>query len=716
MPKVPTYDNLQQSQNVLPNVAVRNAASTEMFTAGAKQMQDLGEAQQHVGGQLGDMAVDMQKEANRLRVDDAMNRAREEALRLTYDKDVGFRNLRGLQALERPDGKPLTEEYAAKLQQTMGTLAQGLGNDAQRQAFMTEGNNLLNNFRQSTMQHEGEEFRTYSMSVREGAIANRVNEIGFNWNNPQAVNEAIDSIRASTYDLGRQKGLSAAEIEANVRTATSRAHLTAIAAALQNNNPRYAEQYLKRYSGQMEADDMLRAQGVMTKQLDAQLASQVVGEVFRDASPKMDPSGFDRLMRITHMSESGGRVLNADGTPIIRVNSNGTRDLGPFQINEKSGPELAKLAGVEWDEELAKTDEVYGFMLAQTYMLKNLQDFGGNVAQAISAYNAGPTATREAIEQAKRDGGDWIDYIPASTRDRVRKDVAEYQRGGGQGQRPTLLDIQNQVREHIGDSNPERLNMALQLAERQYNDQTKAIEQRQDEAVATAMQTLINNGGSYASLPAEVRSAIPPDKVGSVIDFAKKLAAGEDAPTDWALYYALKSDATLLGSTNLLAVRNRLSDSEFKELTNAQQETRRGGNQTQVRSVKDTLNQYLVEAGINPDPKPDDTANAARVGRVWSMFENRVRAREADLGHKLSPDELNKEAARLMTHVLIGSSFFDWNTSVTQMPAAAADPAKDNIIVPADERPRIEEGLRAAGKPVTDENVRALYLRGRLGQ
>jgi soluble lytic murein transglycosylase len=708
MARAPTYDNLQQSQNTIPNATAQNAASAEMFTTGAKQIEAYGAAQQRVGAQGVDMAVDMQREANRLRVDDALNKAREEALRLTYDREVGYRNLRGIDALERPDGKPLTEEYAEKLQQTMGTLSQGLGNDAQRRAFTSEGNNLLSSFRQNTMQHEGEEFRTYSMSVRDGTIANRMNEIGHNWNNPQVVNEAIESIRAATYDKLRLLGRTG-EFDSEVRKAVSAASLTAIKAAIQNDNPRYADQYIKRYADQMEADHLLDAQGVLTERLDTQLAVEVVQDVFRDAAPSMDPSGFDRLMRITHMSESSGRVANRDGTPIINTNRNGTRDLGPFQINENSGPEIARLAGVEWDEERAKTDEAYGRLLAETYMKKNLQDFGGNIAQAISAYNAGPGATREAIARAEREGGNWMDYIPPATRQRVEANVRDYSAGAGRGQRPTLLDIQNQVRERVGTDNPERLQKATELAERQFNLVNKAIEQRDEEAVSSAMQALIQNGGGYASLPVELRTAIPPDKVGSVIDFARKMAAGEDVQTDWQTYYDLKSNPQTLAQANLMAMRGHLNDSEFRELVKEQQNLRTGGRtqMSSLRSEEQLIKQYLSDAGFEDDSEGYDQ----RVGRVWSAYSAQVRAQEATVGRKLNPVEKEQTLARLMTSVEIDT----WGSN-TQYPAAAVDPASDAVVVPRGDRAVITAALRRAGKPATEQNIRALFLRARTGQ
>lgn len=710
MPRVPTVDNIRAAPNVLPNPGVRNAASEEMFTVGAKQMQQLGGALQRTGGQMGEIALDIQREANKLRVDDALNKAREEALRLTYDREVGFQNLRGIQALERPDGKPLADEYAERMQQAMSSIAGSLGNDAQRQAFASQGATLLQGFRENALRHEGNEFRTYAASVREGTIANRVNEIGFNYNNPQVINEAVESIRASAYDLARQRGLSATEAEAEARNATSTAHTAAVTAALQNNEVRYAEAYLKRYASQMNADDLLRAQGVMTKQLDAQLAVEVVQDVFRDVAPRIDPSNSDRAFNILIGTESGGRQFGADGKPL--TSSAGA--IGVAQVMPGTAPEAARLAGVEWDEELYKNDAIYNMQLGKAYFEKQLQDFGGNLAYAYAAYNAGPGATRRAIDLAARESAageqrDWLSYLPEETRNYVRKNMREYGAGAGRGERPTLLEVQQQVRERVGTDSPERLNTALELAEKQYNAQTKAIEQREDQAVATAMQSLIRNGGGYADLPVEVRAALPPDKVGGVIDFARKLAAGEDVQTDWQTYYDLKSNPQVLAQTNLMAMRSSLNDSEFRELVKEQQDLRTGGqNQmSALRSEEQLIKQYLSDAGF----KSDDATYDRRVGRVWSAYSAQVRAQEAALGRKLNPVEKEQTLARLMTGVEVDTFGFN-----EQYPAAAIDPTSDAVVVPTADRALIISALRRAGKPVTDQNIRVLYLRGKMGQ
>lgn len=710
MPKVPTYDNFQAAPNAFTTARVQDTVTSDLTSAGGRQMQQMGRSVADFGGKMGNIALDMQQQANSLRVQDALNQAREAANMLTYDKEQGFTNLRGRDALDRPNGQPLAMEYAERYKSRLAEIGSSLGNDAQRMAFNQHADQLAEGFHSNVMSHEGQQFRDYAMSVQDGTIKLRAQDIATNYSNPDVVNSAVDDIRASAYDLARMKGMSATEAEAHVKTLLSSAHVTAIKSALQNDNPVYADKYMKQYSRDMTADDILSVRGVLDKHLDSVVSRQVVDDVFKTTSRQLDPTGADRAFHILLNTESGGRQLDAQGKPL--TSSAGA--IGVAQVMPSMAPAAAKLAGMEWDEELYKTDPIYNSQLGRALFEDALKANGGNLPKAYAEYNAGRPALNRAEKMAKEQGGSWLQYMPQETRAYVTKNMTEYQQGGGAPKRPSLSEVQQTIAERVGSDNPERLQTALQLAEQRYNAETKAIEQRQTEAVSTAMQHIIDNGGNYASLPADIRSAIPPDKVGGIIDFAKKLGAGQDTSTDWSLYYVLKSDPAMLGQTNLMAYRSKLNETEFKELVNAQQEVRRGGGVSQVRSIRDTMEQYLTEAGINPNPRADDTETAAKVGRVWNMLETRVRDREQTLGRKLNPAEMQDEASRLFTTVNVRSwTWVPGATATTEKPIGLVDPDTDIMTnIPARDRALIEEALRAAGKQVTDKEVTRAFMKG----
>ncbi len=120
--------------------------------------------------------------------------------------------------------------------------------------------------------------------------------------------------------------------------------------------------------------------------------------------------------------ESGGKHFRADKT--VQESEKGA--VGIAQVLPKTGPEAAKLAGLPWDENRLRTDPAYNEALGKAYFNKQLSDFGGDIDKALSAYNFGPGATRNAISKSAKEGRDWKSYIPSETKNyiaSIRKNV-----------------------------------------------------------------------------------------------------------------------------------------------------------------------------------------------------------------------------------------------------------------------------------------------------
>ncbi len=116
------------------------------------------------------------------------------------------------------------------------------------------------------------------------------------------------------------------------------------------------------------------------------------------------------------MAESSGRQFDKYGNPLTSPKG----AVGAAQVMPGTGPEAAKLAGLPWDPERLAYDKNYNMALGQAYYDKQLKTFG-NQAAALAAYNAGPGATKEAIQKASLRGGSFLDYLPNETQDYVRK-------------------------------------------------------------------------------------------------------------------------------------------------------------------------------------------------------------------------------------------------------------------------------------------------------
>jgi len=606
--RVPTYDNLQVGANTLPTPSFRPAvvegaparpARLNLDSApvkgvntpdiAGKELQGLGDNMQRLGQQMASYQIEAEKEVAQVRVDDALNKAKETALRLTHDKDAGYLNIKGINALERPDGRALEDEYTENLTKEIQTIGEGLGTDLQRKLFSQKASELATNFRAGIMKHSSGEYQTYQLSVAEGVQATALNEIGLNYSNPQVVGEAVDRIKANVYRQAQLTGKSAEWQEAKARQMISGAHKVALASALDKNDVEYAQGYLAKFSDDMEADDMLHVRGLITKEMTARVGLTVAAEVVRKVEPAVNPTDSERAFNILIGTESNGKQFGKDGNPL--TSSAGA--IGIAQVMPGTGPEAAKLAGMKWDETRYRNDPAYNRALGQAYFERQLQDNGGDLGKAFAAYNAGPGRLREAVAKSRKEGGDWLDHVPAETQAYVAKNMREYEAGMGKPKAPTFDDIDNNLRADPRLKNsPEAYKIARADAERQFNDAKKAKTQRDDEAVNTALEAVEKNGGSYATLPLALRNAIPADKRDTVMTFADKVAKGAEIKTDPNAYYALALMAAdqpeLFARMDLRGQFDKLAPAERKHFMDLQAKAGKGDGQDIATATQQT--------------------------------------------------------------------------------------------------------------------------------
>lgn len=135
--------------------------------------------------------------------------------------------------------------------------------------------------------------------------------------------------------------------------------------------------------------------------------------------------------------ESGGRQYTADN----RVVTSPVGALGIGQIMPSTGPEAAKLAGVEWDPLALAYDENYNKTLSTAYLKKKQEDFGGDELKGVAAYNAGTGGVQKAIARAEKEGGSWKDYIPDETKNYIIK-YSLARRNVGPAKQSNLIDVE----------------------------------------------------------------------------------------------------------------------------------------------------------------------------------------------------------------------------------------------------------------------------------
>jgi|GEM_PF-1004763 len=819
MAKVPVYSP-QVRQAGLPGARQTSSAPpvVQVGDFAAAQTQQMGQNITRAATQLGRIELEMQAEANQLRVDDAINKAKEAALRYTYDPERGYLNIKGESALNRQSGKPLSEEYNEQLDNELASIADNLGNDAQRNAFNQARNDLLSRFQGQVLQHESQEYRNYRSSVREGTIANRTNEIALAYNNPQVINENLASIKSAVWDLGRLNGWSAEEIEAQQRDATSAAHRTALAAALTNNDTAYADAYLRRYSQDMSAEDILRVQGLITKDLNAKAGVTAANDAIQQVLPQFMPTDMDRLANlelgdITEQpwfktldaskvgAESGGRRFADNG---YGKRNDGTEKgsgfLGELKMQDGSDSVATEISiGVEIDgqeteiptlvptltkseiDHLIKggdptdaivdkavaharerigdgkspfandgkllegpnipgqgtakgehqvmdatnSDPGYGVRPAQDnspgerarvgreYLAAMIKEYKGSLPHALAAYNAGPGNVDKAVREAEKAGDEanWMNYLPKpqETIPYVNKVLGDFAAGKGRPPKPTLAQVQANVRAMVGNSNPERLAIALETAESQYKVVEADIKAREEHLVAQAMRELQTNGGKFANLPLQLRASIPPGEVGKLMDYAKKV---NSVTTNPAVYQRLSNPNALnsLSEDQFFALRAELSESDWQMFAKQRAGNTADSEKLNTSAIDRALKTRLAEAGRDPSPDFDDD-EGRQLGVIRSIIDKSILGQQQVLGKQMTDDEVEKHIDKLFsTSVELKNSWYQLgdNQQVRLFDMEASD-------VPDDAARAIKASFTARGIAEPSEyEILKVYIAGQL--
>ncbi|MDR1351515.1 MAG: transglycosylase SLT domain-containing protein [Zoogloeaceae bacterium] len=671
-------DTFQKNANILP---AHGATAPAFQDFSSRQSQQLGQGIQQFGADIGKIEQDIAHRANTLRINDGTNQLKQWELDLTYNnapgKDAGYKTLQGSDAINRPNKQSLTEEYLGKMQKRSDEIMAGMSNDAQREAFAKESSKILESFQEKLLQHELGEFNVYEMSKSTGIIDTERKGIALNYNDPKAVNESIEKIEAETYRQSKLMGKSAEWQEAEARKQTSGALRLGAEAALENGNVDYANAYLERYAKQMDAVDILAVRGQINKATDAQHSLSAADSVMSQAQPRIAPTDFDRVAAITAQSESGNKHFNADGTVVTSK----AGAIGVMQVMPDTAPEAAKLAGLLWDEERYRNDPEYNRVLGRAYLAKQLQDFGGDPAKAWAAYNAGPGNLVKALEKAEKlaklakndpniQATPWLEFLPKETQDYVIKNLAKFESGQGKPKRPTLQELTEALRADPRiANNPARYKLAHQEIERRFKEQTDAIKQREDEAVATAMRGIIENGGRYTDLPNSIRSAVPPGEVDNIISFAQKISKGDDSTSPW-LYQKLTEhpdELARLSEDAFFALKRELSEADFKHFS--QERAKRNGNtmgsngpgDLPTQSIKQSLDERLRMLKIDPSPKDDGGNDAARIGAIRRFVDQYFLAAQQEAGKKFTDAEVSRHLDELFVknatfHGLISDS------------------------------------------------------------
>lgn len=712
MPRVPEFSPvLADSRSLLAVHADTSVASASMAALPGQQLERAGQAMIGVSDSLLRIATKMQEETNQVRIDDKRNQLRQAALTLAYDPEAGYLSQKGVVALQRENGRSLADEYAQKLQDRIGRLADDLGNDEQKRVFAIHANDMLTSFKGDVEKHTLQEFKHYSLSVQDGAIKLGADEAKRNWSDPLKVDTALSSVKAAVVRAGQLQGESANETLAKMNVATSTVHLGVIDAALQNSNPTYASNYFQFRKEGMTADDILKVNGAINRDLDARVAQQATTLTADKFGPRFQPTEIDRLKGVVLGLESGGKDFKPDGSPL--TSSKGA--LYRMQVM----PETAANPGFGIVPARDNSPAEYN-RVGEQYLTAMVLKYG-NTAQALAAYNAGPGALEAAQQKAAEKGMPqaWLGFLPQETQAYVKKGVTQLGAGMGAAPPPTIQEyVQNAVALLGANPRAEQVKLTQAAAEHSYNLITKSVNERRDQVMAQGFQALIANGGDWNSLDYGLKSAIAqagPGKLDDVMKFAERIRKGPDA-TNPELYLKLATypeEAARMSDAQFMQLRSNLSETDFKHFTKERSDYINGKvdesfEAINTKALSTALNSRLTSVGINPTPKHDDLSAQARVGTIQKYLRDDIFALQQQTGKKLTPAEIEQHVDLLFAKDLsFRKTFAGIDTGVNATQNMLTMKASD---IPGDSLTRIKQAFALAGvKAPTDDQLLRTY-------
>ena len=745
MPQVPVLDTFTAQPSDLPSVQAQAPESAARmgaaFAEGADQQKALGEAGTSVSDAALNIQTKMQEQANEVRVQDAINQSRQAALDLQYGKvdpttgqvvQPGYSDIKGQAALQRDSGQPLSVEYGQKLQDQMGDIQNQLGNDAQKRLFALHAGQIATSFQEGVQAHTAQQFQEYSQSVSKGAIDLAQNSAALNWQNPDAINQAVDQAKTGVKtlmqgvaDTGQGgQGRSANETTSAMQVTESAIRSKVIDSALENNNPTYALAYFNQYKGSMTADDILKVQGKINTQVDQHVALDAVTSTTKDNLHLLAPTTSDRAynlatggvakaFQVAVNTESGTQQFNPDGSVVTSPKG----ATGIAQVMPTTGPEAAKLAGLPWDENKFKNDANYNYQLGAAYFNKQVTDFGG-IDKGFAAYNAGPQALKDAMAQAQADGKpqQWLSYLPKETQDYVTKNTNALQTGGGVPVPPTKQQFVASALspDVIGtDPRPQVVSLIRDQAEKQYDLMIASRKEQGENAMQDAQRTLDQNGGDMTQLSAVQMSNVTqfaPEKLVDLYRYAKGIASPPAATNVQAYAHAVANpdelakmsdaDFATWQKTNMAPGRDmdHMAMLRADVLSGKNNDSAQAINSKEMTSV---LNNRLNSIGISPSPKAGSD-DAAQVATIRKFVSDDIFQQQAQIGRKFTPKEISDRVDQLFSQSTTTNQFF--NITHPNLALKASDiPDSDLTAVTA------ALAKRGVAKPTDDQLLRTYW-------
>ena len=658
------------------SVGVSNAPAAH-FTAA--QLPDAGAPLAHAGNQAfakGQEMVNAQAkmlaEMNDLAADNALAQVKAFEQDLRVNPDMGYESLRGENALNRPDGQSLVDEYDGYLMKRANEIKDTLKNDVQKSLFSQRLESIRQTLRNKTGEHllsEGQKWKETSLNSQIDLAANSFTLSTSDEERDAAIKRAIGAAKG----LQNLNGWDSETMQKKVMDASDKAIRQVIDDQIDKGNYAEATRLAIKYGAFAHGETVVKAR----QKIEQAYQDQVIEDATANFKPgdviqipiNADSSNADTGNPI---QDAVSRIIGYESgnDPNIKNKKSTAEGLGQFidstwfhmvrkyrpdiangktnaQLKAlKRDPALSREMTTRYIEENAALLKKHGFPVnvRNLYVMHFLGSGEGPkllradpnqpVSSFISAQsiNANKTVLSGKTAQQVLDwvaramkvgkgGGGGTSYVSIPTGDPVAMEKAIRQLPKNQ-QASVRANINRQI-----------------SAYKEVEEQRKA---QRDNAIAGIIET---NGGNVQSVPRSAWAALTPEERRKFTDFGQSIKTNneQELQDKYADDYLLMQNPDVLSKMSedsIIALRPKLGRSWTQSLLEKKQSIEKKGIQHAQLSNYRFKEVLRREFNIDPDKKIQGAEMKRHIATIQYNSDQAIRAEEKRLGRPMSEDEM----------------------------------------------------------------------------
>lgn len=658
------------------SVGVSNAPAAHFSAA---QLPDAGAPLAHAanqaftkGQEMVNAQAKMLAEMNDLAADNALAQVKAFEQDLRVNPDMGYESLRGENALNRPDGQSLVDEYDGYLMKRANEIKDTLKNDVQKSLFSQRLESIRQTLRNKTGEHllsEGQKWKETSLNSQIDLAANSFTLSTSDEERDAAIKRAIGAAKG----LQNLNGWDSETMQKKVMDASDKAIRQVIDDQIDKGNYAEATRLAIKYGAFAHGETVVKAR----QKIEQAYQDQVI----EDATANFKPGDVIQIPVNTDSSNADtgnpiqdtvSRIIGYESgnDPNIKNKKSTAEGLGQFidstwfhmvrkyrpdiangktnaQLKAlKRDPALSREMTTRYVEENSALLKKHGFPVnvRNLYVMHFLGSGEGPKllradpnqpvssfisAQSINANKtvlSGKTA-QQVLDWAARamkvgkGGGGGTSYVSIPTGDPVAMEKAIHQLPKNQ-QASVRANINRQI-------------SAYKEAEEQRKNQ-------RDNAIAGIIET---NGGNVQSVPRSAWAALTPEERRKFTDFGQSIKKNneQELQDKYADDYLLMQNPDVLNKMSedsIIALRPKLGRSWTQSLLEKKQSIEKKGIQHAQLSNYRFKEVLRREFNIDPDKKIQGAEMKRLIATIRYNSDQAIRAEEKRLGRPMSEDEM----------------------------------------------------------------------------